>query len=111
VIQISGAPDASHTIGFRNAAGSPVTVKNPVLHLGSLGSTLNFTTGAPTRLTSENNFRVVGSQVIGDPSNTIRPSGNSDSSGSIRFAGSYSASTSRRARTTPAPRTASSSSS
>jgi hypothetical protein len=32
----------------------------------------------------------VGSQVIGDPSNTIRPSGNSDSSGSIRFAGSYS---------------------
>jgi len=90
VIQISGAPGAAYTIGFRAAAGSPVTVKDPVRHLGSLGSTLNFTTGAPTRLTSENNFRVVGSQVIGDPSNTIRPSGNSDSSGSIRFAGSYS---------------------
>lgn len=40
-------------------------------------------------MTSENNFRVVGSQVIGDASNTIRPSGNSDSSGSIKFTGSY----------------------
>jgi surface antigen len=90
VIQISGAPGAAYTINFRNAAGSSVTVKDPVLHLGSLGSTLTFTTGAPTRLTSENNFRVVGSQVIGDPGNTIRPSGNSDSSGSIRFTGSYS---------------------
>jgi hypothetical protein len=35
VIQISGAPGASYTIGFRTAAGSPVTVKDPVLHLGS----------------------------------------------------------------------------
>jgi surface antigen len=67
-----------------------VTVKDPVLHLGSLGSTLRFTTGAPRRLTSENNFRVVGSQVIGDPSNTIQASGNSDSSGSIKFSGPVS---------------------
>jgi surface antigen len=35
-------------------------------------------------------LRVSGSQVIGDPSNTIGPSGNSDSSGSIRFSGDYS---------------------
>jgi uncharacterized protein YkwD len=89
VIQISGAPGAEYTISFRNGAGNPVTVKDPVLHLGSLGSTLKFTTGAPTQLTSENNFRVVGSQVIGDASNTIRPSGNSDSSGSIKFTGPY----------------------
>lgn len=89
VIQISGAPGAHYTINFRNGAGTPVSVKDPVLHLASLGSTLTFTTGAPTRLTSENNFRVVGSQVIGDASNTIRPSGNSDSSGSIKFTGAY----------------------
>ena len=89
VIQISGAPGAEYTISFRDGAGNPVTVKDPVLHLGSLGSTLKFTTGAPTQLTSENNFRVVGSQVIGDASNTIRPSGNSDSSGSIKFTGPY----------------------
>jgi surface antigen len=89
VIQISGAPGAQYTISFRDGAGNPASVKDPVLHLASLGSTLKFTTGAPTRLTSENNFRVVGSQVIGDASNTIRPSGNSDSSGSIKFSGSY----------------------
>jgi hypothetical protein len=91
VIQISGAsaPGADYTISFRDREDKPVTVKDPVLHLGSLGSTLNFTTGAPTRLTSENNFRVVGSQVIGDASNTISPSGNSDSSGSITFTGPY----------------------
>lgn len=89
VIQISGAPGAQYTISFRNAAGNPVSVKDPVLHLGSLGSTLRFTTGAPTQLSSENTFRVVGSQVIGDASNTIRPSGNSDSSGSIKFTGAY----------------------
>jgi hypothetical protein len=89
VIQISGAPGAQYTISFRDSAGNPVSVKDPVLHLASLGSTLRFTTGAPTQLTSENNFRVVGSQVIGDASNTIRPSGNSDSSGSIKFSGAY----------------------
>jgi surface antigen len=91
VIQI-GAPQggAGYTIGFRDAAGNTVSVKDPVLHVASLGSTLNFTTGAPTRLTSENNFRVAGSQVIGDPSNTIQASGNSDSSGSVKFTGTTS---------------------
>ena len=89
VIQISGAPGAGYTVSFRDAAGKPVTVKDPVLHLGSLGSTLKFTTGAPTLLTSENNLRVSGSAVIGDANNTIRSSGNSDSSGSIKFTGEY----------------------
>jgi surface antigen len=89
VIQIGGAPGAEYTISFRDGAGNPVSVKDPVLHLGSLGSTLKFTTGSPTQLTSENNFRVVGSQVIGDASNKIGPSGNSDSSGSIKFTGPY----------------------
>jgi len=91
VIQI-GAPQggAGYTIGFRDAAGNAVSVKDPVLHVASLGSTLNFTTGTPTRLTTENNFRVAGSQVIGDPSNTIQASGNSDSSGSIKFTGTTS---------------------
>jgi surface antigen len=90
VIQISGVPGgAGYTISFRDAARNPVSVKDPVLHVGSLGSTLNFTTGAPAQLTSENNFRVVGSQVIGDANNTIRASGNSDSSGSIKFTGTY----------------------
>jgi hypothetical protein len=89
VIQISGVAGAEYTISFRTPDGKPATVKDPVLHLGSLGSTLNFTTGPPTQLTRENNFRVVGSQVIGDASNTIGPSSNSDSSGSIKFAGQY----------------------
>ena len=89
VIQISGAAGAEYTITFRTADGKPTTVKDPVLHLGSLGSTLNFTTGTPTLLTSENNFRVTGSQVIGDAGNKIWPSGNSDSSGSIKISGSH----------------------
>jgi hypothetical protein len=47
VIQI-GAPQggAGYTISFRDAAGNAVGVKDPVLHVASLGSTLNFTTGA-----------------------------------------------------------------
>jgi hypothetical protein len=89
MIQIGGAPGAQYTISFKDAAGRAVTVKDPVLDVGSLGSTLKFTTGAPTLLTSENNFRVIGSSVVGDPSNTIRASGNSDSSGSIKFTGEY----------------------
>jgi uncharacterized protein YkwD len=87
VIQISGAPGASYTLRFNTA------VKDPILHLGSLGSTIAFTglpAGTPvTRLSSEGGFTVSGSSVSGTPGNTILASGNSDASGSIRLTGSY----------------------
>jgi uncharacterized protein YkwD len=86
VIQILGAPGASYTIRFGGAG-----VANPILHLGSLGSSLDFVDlpagTVVTKLSSEGGFTVTGNSVSGTLSNTILASGNSDASGSIKLTG------------------------
>jgi uncharacterized protein YkwD len=88
VIQITGAAGASYNIRFGGAG-----VKDPILHLGSLGSRIEFLdlpAGTPvTKLSSEGGFDVTGNAVTGTPGNAILASGNSDASGSVKLTGTF----------------------
>ena len=87
-IQIAGGPDRpySYTLDFGGA-----TVVNPILHLASLGSRIDFPAGtAVAKVSGEPAFVVSGSSVSGTASNTIGASGNSDSSGTVKLTGTFS---------------------
>ena len=80
-IQIIGATGNAYTLKF----GAPVT--DPVLHLGSLASTLHFPVGtAITRLSGDAQFAVVGSDVVGG---VDVPNPSDDANGSVRLAGTF----------------------
>lgn len=78
-IQFIGSPGGSYTLRF----GAPVT--DPVLHLGSLASTLEFPAGTQiTRLSGDSQFSVSGSTVSGaveEPTD--------DANGSVRLSGTF----------------------
>lgn len=71
----------SYTITF----GAPVS--NPVLHLGSLASTLSFVGAMPRRVSGDERFLVGGNTVSGIDYN--EPNG-IDANGTITFSGAYS---------------------
>ena len=79
-IHFIGSPGGTYLLQF----GAPVT--NPVLHLGSLASTLEFPAGTQiTRLSGDSEFSVSGSTVSGGldlPSD--------DANGSVRLSGTFS---------------------
>jgi hypothetical protein len=84
---------ASDAIHFRGAGGNSytldfgATVTDPVLHLGSLGSTLHFPAGTViSRLSGDAEFGVSGADVIGAADDT--PSGD-DANGTVRLSGSF----------------------
>ena len=120
----------SDAIEFRasNASASSYTLNlgaattDPVLHLGSLGSTLQFPSGTSiTRVSGrDDGFAVSGSTITGAANNTVDSFGENDSNGTVRLNGtfqsiSFTASTlvrprrhlppGRRARATPAAAT------
>ena len=61
MVEIRGAPGHTFTLQF------PASIKDPVLHLGSLASALSFTdAGAVTRISGDSDdFKVNGSTVSG----------------------------------------------
>jgi hypothetical protein len=75
----------SYTLNF----GAPTT--GPVLHLGSLGSTLQFPPGTSiTRISGrDDGFAVSGSTVTGAPNNTVDSNGENDSNGTVRLNGTF----------------------
>ena len=76
-IQISGLEGYSYTLTF----SAPVT--DPVMHIASVASTLQFQAGTGTaRVSGSPNFSVSGSTVTGDPQN--------DAGGTIRLLGEIS---------------------
>jgi hypothetical protein len=84
-IQISGGPDRPfvYDLDF----GVPVT--DPILEVGSLASRIEFPTGTKvTRLSGDDDFVVSGATVSGQLS-SVRPSGLSDSSGTIKLTGTF----------------------
>lgn len=79
-INFNAATGNSYTLTF----GAPVT--NPVLHLGSLGSTLRFPTGTEiTRLSGDAQLSVSGSDVIGQIEAPV-----DDANGTVRLTGTFS---------------------
>src|SRR4051794_28497527 len=84
VIQVAGFTGDHYTLQF----GVPVT--DPVLHVGSLGSRLDFPTGTQiSRVSGDGGFTVSGASVIGTVRGTIGPDGTSDASGTIRLLGTF----------------------
>ena len=90
---------AADAVEFRAEAGTPHTYTlslgtartNPVLDLGSLGSTLEFPAGTSiTRLSGTAGFDVSGSIVIGAGDASVDPYGLNDSNGSVRLDGTFS---------------------
>jgi hypothetical protein len=84
-IQISGGPDRpfAYDLDF----GGPVT--DPILEVGSLASRIEFPPGTKvTRLSGDDDFVVSGAAVSGQLS-SVRPSGLSDSSGTIKLTGTF----------------------
>jgi hypothetical protein len=83
-IQLFGGLGYSYTIRF----GAPTT--DPILHLGSLASRIDFPAGTPViKLSGQTEFTVSGNSVFGNPTNTLGPDGLSDASGTIRLRGTY----------------------
>jgi hypothetical protein len=85
---------SSDSIHFRGATGHTYTLQfgstktDPVLHLGSLASTLHFPPGtAISRLSGDTEFSVAGSDVTGALDDT--PPGD-DANGTVRLSGSFS---------------------
>jgi hypothetical protein len=83
----------SDTAGFSAVSGNSYTltftpaVTDPVLHLGSLGSTLHFPAGTPlTRVSGDAEFSVSTPDVIG----TGEASGSDDANGTVRITGPIS---------------------
>ena len=76
----------SYTLSF----GGPTT--DPVLHLGSLGTTLEFPQGTSiTRLSGKNDgFAVAGSTITGAGDTTVDAYGLNDSNGTVRLNGTFS---------------------
>jgi hypothetical protein len=86
MIQISGSsPADAYTLQF----GAPVT--NPVLEIGSLGSSLDFAAGTQiTRITGDSGFSVSGSSVTGTQSDALGADGINDSNGTVALIGTFS---------------------
>jgi hypothetical protein len=85
-IQISGGTGYAYTLRF----GAPVT--DPILHLASLASQVTFPSGTVvTKLSGDPDFTVAGTAVRGAVDPSIRSSGNSDASGTIKLTGTYTA--------------------
>lgn len=78
-IHFIGSTGNSYMLQFGSA------VSNPVLHLGSLASTLHFPTGTPiTRLSGDAEFLVAGSDVSGQ----LQAPGD-DANGTVRLSGTF----------------------
>jgi hypothetical protein len=79
MVEIQGAPGHSFTLQF------PASIKDPVLHLGSLASALFFTdASAVTRISGDSDdFKVNGSTVSG------KLAGSSDSNGTVMIPGVF----------------------
>jgi hypothetical protein len=83
-IQIFGGPGYTYTIRL----SAPAT--DPILHVGSLASRIDFPAGTPViKLSGQTEFTVSGNSVSGNPTNTLGPDGLSDASGTIRLRGTY----------------------
>lgn len=83
-LQIAGAPGNSYTISF----GAPTT--DPILHVGSLASRLDFPIGTRVeKLSGQSAFQVNANSVSGQPTSTLGPDSLSDASGTIRVRGTY----------------------
>jgi hypothetical protein len=89
---------AADAVEFRAEAAAPHTYTlslgaartNPVLHLASLGTTLQFPAGTSiTRLSGEDGFVVSGSRVIGAGDPAVDQYGLTDSNGSVRLEGTF----------------------
>ena len=78
MVELSGAPGHSFTLQF------PASIKDPVLHLGSLASALSFTdASAVTLVSGDQHFEVNGSTVSG------QAAGSSDSNGTVMIPGVF----------------------
>jgi hypothetical protein len=78
-IAFGGGPAAAYTLAF----GTPVT--DPVLHFGSLASTLTFPPGTViTRLSGDAQFSVAGNTVVGQFDGPI-----DDANGTVRLTGTF----------------------
>jgi hypothetical protein len=78
MVELSGAPGHSFTLQF------PASIKDPVLHLGSLASALSFTdANAVTLVSGDHDFKVNGSTVSG------QAAGASDSNGTVMIPGVF----------------------
>jgi hypothetical protein len=78
MVELSGAPGHSFTLQF------PASIKDPVLHLGSLASALSFTdASAVTLVSGDHDFKVNGSTVSG------QAAGSSDSNGTVMIPGVF----------------------
>jgi hypothetical protein len=87
MVEISAGPGSGHryTLSF----GAPV--REPVLHLGSLGSIIEFDSDIVlTRLSGNNGFAVDGSKVVGQPRDPHVIGEPSDSYGTVRLSGEFS---------------------
>jgi hypothetical protein len=83
-IQIGGGQGYAYTIRF----GAPTT--DPILHLGSLASRIDFPTGTTVvKISGQSEFKVSGNSVSGNPTNTLGPDSLSDASGTVRLRGTY----------------------
>jgi hypothetical protein len=80
-IHFRGAGGNSYTLGFGTA------VTDPIVHLGSLASTLHFPVGTTvTRVSGDAEFSVAGGDVIGGIDDT--PAGD-DANGTVRLSGTF----------------------
>ena len=78
-IHFIGSTGNSYTLEF----GSAVT--DPILHLGSLGSTLHFATGTQiTEISGDEEFSVLGSDVVGKLQGPT-----DDANGTVRLSGTF----------------------
>ena len=83
-IQISGGQGYSYRIGF----GGPTT--EPILHLGSLASRIDFPSGTTVvKLSGPSTFNVDRNSVMGTPTNTLGPDSLTDASGTVKLRGTY----------------------
>ena len=80
----ASSPAFSYTIQF----GAPI--QNPILDIGSLGSTVEFPAGtAISRVSGTSGFAVSGTTVTGAPDSNVDPSGENDSWGTVMLSGTF----------------------
>jgi len=84
MVEITGGPSHTFTLTFT------APIQNPILMLGSLGSTMTFPPGTSlTRISGDNGFHTLGPTVTGTAANAVtRPDGTlgpTDSNGTVRL--------------------------